>query len=192
MSDRDETRREWRISTTPRGGFVSWRPGLALPLHWQTRLEAEHLPYTVELDFEADKHGPACRSIRLIARDGAPPIGARTVRGVPVQECINTAIGAAAVREEHRPGVKVITFGGGSRDVTEQHTLAAQMAPRMTDEHLREVADIYSRALEKPTRAVHDHFAPVSYSTAARWVSHARQRGFLPPTGRGSAARKKD
>ena len=144
------------------------------------------------LDFEADKHGPACRSIRLIARDGAPPIGARTVRGVPVQECINTAIGAAAVREEHRPGVKVITFGGGSRDVTEQHTLAAQVAPRMTDEHLREVADIYSRALEKPTRAVHDHFAPVSYSTAARWVSHARQRGFLPPTGRGSAARKKD
>jgi hypothetical protein len=184
MADKPE-RIDWRVQTQPGGGFVPWRPGWALPGRWRTRLSGEHLPYDVELEFVADEErGPDCRSIRLLVRDGGEPIGARAIRDVPIAACISTAIGAAAWREGHRPGQVVYEFGGGEDvAVTEQHDLArrAVRAQTNSDEHLREVADVYRRADEKPTRAVQDHFAPVSYSTAARWVMHARRRGFLPP-----------
>lgn len=51
---------------------------------------------------------------------------------------------------------------------------------RVTDEHLRRVAQIYTAAFEaggNPTQAVQEHFSPgTSYSTAARWVGMARKR----------------
>lgn len=55
------------------------------------------------------------------------------------------------------------------------------------DDHYREVARVYAEAWRKgepPTQAVERHpdFAPLSHSTAARWVRECRKRGFLGET----------
>jgi hypothetical protein len=54
---------------------------------------------------------------------------------------------------------------------------------RITDEFLREVANVYRRAENSempPTREVANHYkAP--HSTAGKWVASARKKGFLPP-----------
>jgi hypothetical protein len=53
--------------------------------------------------------------------------------------------------------------------------------PNTSDEHLREVAEVYATASEKATHAVEEASRPTSHSTAALWVGEARRRGFLPP-----------
>jgi hypothetical protein len=56
---------------------------------------------------------------------------------------------------------------------------------RITDDHLREVAQVY-RVAENlgrpPTREVANHFK-TPHSTAAKWVATARRKAFLPPVG---------
>ncbi|WP_431279875.1 hypothetical protein [Leifsonia poae] len=54
---------------------------------------------------------------------------------------------------------------------------------RITDALLKEVADVYRKAWEdgeNPTQSVQKHFYK-AYSTSARWVGLARERGFLGP-----------
>lgn len=56
---------------------------------------------------------------------------------------------------------------------------------RVTDELLREVAEVYQAAQAKgqpPTMTVAEQFYK-SHSSAARWVSRARKAGHLPPAG---------
>lgn len=58
-----------------------------------------------------------------------------------------------------------------------------QRGKRLPDEHFEQVADVYRAATfarQNPTRAVSDAFA-AKYSTAARWVMVAREKGFLGP-----------
>jgi hypothetical protein len=60
---------------------------------------------------------------------------------------------------------------------------------RITDEHLRAVADVYRSAEAHglpPTRTVADRFT-VPHSTAAKWVGHARKRLILGPAVNGKA-----
>jgi hypothetical protein len=71
---------------------------------------------------------------------------------------------------------------------------AAQSEPRKRTgrppiyppEHFAEVARVYSEHLadggRTPTKAVQEHFAPVSKSAAAKWVARARERGLLEST----------
>jgi hypothetical protein len=74
----------------------------------------------------------------------------------------------------------------------EQYAEGAR-APRrgspITDENLRQVAEVYRAALERgdpPTETV-ANVLNVARSTAARWVSKARERDFLGPAMRGRA-----
>jgi hypothetical protein len=67
-----------------------------------------------------------------------------------------------------------------------------ERSARLTEDHYRKVATIYSTALDagrNPLRAVIEHpdWAPVSKPTASRWIARARKDGLLPPTGRGRA-----
>lgn len=60
---------------------------------------------------------------------------------------------------------------------------------RYPNDHLEKVAAVYREALRwhrNPTATVGEHFG-VTRSAAAKWVSRARQRAFLPPARRGRA-----
>jgi hypothetical protein len=180
------TYKHWRTTSVRdgRAGWIPWRPGYFLPGRWKTTLDGDDVPYLLELDFLADEQGPDCHAMRFVTRDGGEPISARRLRAVPVAECIQLAIGAAAVRtEQKKSGELVLELGGGGPDASEQFRKARPPDQRTSDEHLREVAAVYRSNNEKPTQAVQDAW-PISYSTAARWVMQARQRGFLPPTKR--------
>jgi hypothetical protein len=185
--------RTWRTQTTPGGGWIPWRPGYWLPRRWTTRLDGDHLRYKVELDFETGDNGPQCRSVRLTARDDEAAISARDIRSVPIAACIDQAVSSAAQRGEETAGQIRISLGGSDLNEVLTHNRPRQDR-RTTDRHLREVAAVYRAATTKPTKAVEDHWSPVSYSTAARWVMQARRRGFLPPTksGVGGTPRPED
>jgi len=181
---------KWRVTTqyTGTGLPVEWRRDKGLPRSWRATLEADHLPYVVELDLVAsEEHGPSCRAVRMAARDDGEPISARRLRDVPVAECIQVAVGMAAIPIK-RHADKIEFLMGGQPEYAgrfpEAFELAREIRPQKastSDEHLREVARVYMAASEKPTRAVEQEFGPISHSTAARWVGQARQRGFLPP-----------
>lgn len=72
------------------------------------------------------------------------------------------------------------------RPSVSDHTLRRRK--RLDDAHYQEVAKVYREAKSRPRAAVADHFY-VAQSTAARWVSECRERGLLPKTSRGRAAR---
>jgi hypothetical protein len=183
----DDVEKQWRVTTEPGGGFVSWRPDYALPRRWRTTLDAEHLPYRVELEFATRNGTPECWAMRLVARDDGEAISASRVRVIRIEECIRVAITAAAMRIERRG--EEIVFTPGSPDLTERVELASRPG---SDDHLREVAKVYEQASEKPTLAVQQALGPVAHSTAARWVVEARRRGFLPPTTRGRRSARKE
>lgn len=68
-------------------------------------------------------------------------------------------------------------------ELTEPQQARAGKRYRITDTHLSEVADVYTKARENgdgPTRAVADHF-DVAHSTAAKWVGLARTAKLLRP-----------
>lgn len=51
---------------------------------------------------------------------------------------------------------------------------------QVTREMLEEVAAVYTNAAKNPTAAVHEHFGPhISYRTAARYVSLAKDAGLI-------------
>jgi hypothetical protein len=72
------------------------------------------------------------------------------------------------------------------RPSVSDHTLRRRK--RLDDAHYEEVAKVYRGAKTRPRAAVADHFY-VAHSTAARWVTACRERGLLPKTSRGRAAR---
>ncbi len=165
--DTDEPR-QWFVAKHSVGPWVPWRADRRLPREWSARIDADHLLFTVELDLRTDAHGPACVAVRMQTKPGgALTVGARDLRTVPLAEAIAIAIADAADSD----------FAGSL-------TAARSIRPRAAntgDAHLRRVADVYLKASERPARAVEAAFAPVSYSTATRWIGEARRRGFLPP-----------
>lgn len=177
--------KKWRVEHQLGRGFIPWRPGYALPPHWTVSLARDDLPYLIELEFvHSEAEGPQCRSVRFAAQEQGEAISARRVRAVPIAECIQIAIGAVTVRYEETPEGLHVSFGSKGDDMTEQVRLARPTDGRTSDEHLREVAEVYKSAGKNPTRAVAYHWPYHSYSTAARWVGEARERGFLPPAKR--------
>lgn len=167
---------------------TDWRPGYAIQERFTASIEADWLPYRVELDLAVNERDVSCAGLRLEAPEGGE-ITARPLRDVPLGECIRLATMAAMRPVAERPGELVIQLGGPSTgfDASDAATLAARGPQRrVTDSTLREVADIYQRAERNPTQAVqHEHTeGPISHSTAARWVMEARKRGYLPPAQR--------
>lgn len=160
--------RQWFVAKHRPGPWVPWRTDRRLPREWTSRLDADHLPFTVELDLRTDAHGPACVAVRMQTKPGGPlTVGARDLRAVPLAECVAVAIADAADSD----------FAGSLAAARSIRPRAANTG----DAHLRRVADVYLNASERPARAVEAAFAPVSYSTATRWIGEARRRGFLPP-----------
>lgn len=67
------------------------------------------------------------------------------------------------------------------RDDGRKFEKKASGRPVLSDEHYRQVAEIWMEAWNRgypPTKAVQDRYV-VSYPTAARWATESRRRGFL-------------
>lgn len=164
--------------------LTDWQPGYALPSRFSAAIDADWLAYPVELELVAAESKVRCVGLTLNARDGGKDVAARDMRKVPLGECIRLAT-TAALRPIERTGNALTIQLMGPTDATEASKLASRGPQRrVTDKTLRETADIYLHAEHKPTDAVHRLHSekPISYSTAARWVMKARERGFIPPT----------
>jgi hypothetical protein len=177
---------EWRVTHEHAGpkAYVPWRPGFALPAHWKVQLSSDQLPYDIELELDCVDREVVLRSLRYIARETETPITARRMREIPVTSCVQLATAAVALKDQSRPGEIVLVTS--TSDIAEKAGLAK---PAQNNERYRRVAEIYSTAPKRPTRAVQDAFAWISYSTAAAWVREARNRDFLPPSKRARSRR---
>lgn len=116
--------------------------------------------------------------------------------GQPLSEWKRLALINLAADEAHRSIKRHDDsgqwVGASAKEVVETTQSAIRQAyytplrrrrDRVTDDVLREVAEVYRDAQaagEPPTIAVKEHFYK-SHSSAARWVGRARQGGFLPP-----------
>lgn len=161
--------------------------------------EADSLAVEVELDAEGIPH---CHGLNLRNAAGEG-ITTQTLRRVALVRLMREAVAQAArlytpVEKNGKPVFRIVsTPPSEAVDFYERYTKEARR-PRqgspVTDERLEAVADFYRKAMEEgkpPTREIADSMH-VARSTAARWVSKARERGFLGPARRGRAGEQPD
>jgi hypothetical protein len=155
----------------------------------------------VELEVAIDDHGvPRCRRLEIRAEDG--PVSGDLIRRIPLARVMRKAVTAAA-RKLEPPGEDeaveawVRELPASERlEFYEQYSKRGRSPQRgspITDENLRQVADLYRAALERgdpPTQTVADAMY-VARSTA-RWVAKARERGFLGASMRGRAGERQE
>lgn len=176
----------------------------ALPARFQATITPDradlpicHLRVVVE-------HGRAvCDGLALERQPEGPPVSGDALRRVPVAEYVSRAVDNAGYWLLEGQAPLTVTIEGetlplASIPFDDQHVAvpvggvgrtaeykAATRAPRaqgrVTDETLREVADVYRRShgkREPPTQAVMTEWR-VSRTTASRWIRRARARGYL-------------
>jgi hypothetical protein len=119
----------------------------------------------VELVAEVQNGTYVVSDLRCSRKRGGPGVTGEAIRAVPVKRILTE--GAIRANRGLHPGPDVAEI----RD----------QGP--TEESLHVVAYVYRMAHlvgDPPTRAVASAIG-LPYSTAARWVQHARQAGFLRP-----------
>jgi hypothetical protein len=162
-----------------------------MPEAYTAEVDNPEAPYVAELDLQVGASGDLeCRTVTVSQRPGGPPVTARGLRSLPLGQLVQAAAaaGALSVAPGSNGSVVMTPLLGRSAEVDGAYELSRARAREggrgaLTDEHYRKVAAVYTRAERHPTKAVHLHkaWAPISYSTAARWVGEARRRGYLPP-----------
>lgn len=133
---------------------------------------------------------PRCTALTISAQAGGREVRSGDLRAVPIErlvedistwasgDVISSDSGAAEVR-------RTVGSVNEARDRSvrrEIQEVRANSRRAMSDDLLRSVAEVYRQhAEERPVEAVRRAFA-TSHRTAARYVSLARSRGYLPPT----------
>jgi hypothetical protein len=163
-----------------------------------------HQDFTIELEVEVDDRGrPHCRRLAVSATGDGSDVTGDTLRRLPVAKLVGEATTEAALsqktpRVKDPRGVTLDSCTAGpltSNERSDFYGRFAQGARRphrgspVTDENLRQVADLYRAALERgdpPTKTIGLELH-IGRSTAARWVAEARKRGLLGPALRGRA-----
>lgn len=184
-----------RLTTDAMDSFVPWRPGLVLPAHFSVSIDDDDLDYLVALDVEVDPGGePVCASVRISRRGrGAPGVTPRGLRSTRLGMYLDHACASAAWTVERREG-SIVYHPRESYPFPEPRERPPVPHTRLTDEKLREVAQVYRDAVaarRRPRVAIENdrRWAPMGKGVAARWVSEARKRTdpltgetFLAPT----------
>jgi hypothetical protein len=175
-------------------GLEPFGKGFALPRRfWIVSHSPKELPYSIEMEIVLEESRFICRhlgvsrfDVQTDEEEQGPPVTSEGIRQVPMQELIR----AHAPRLLHR--VKKVpntsndfraTLASDEFKVTPLRRLSfkrfAKSGP--TDEALEHVALIYRLAYacnDNPTAAVVEAFG-LPRSTAERWVSKARDLGFI-------------
>jgi hypothetical protein len=185
------------IIPLPEGGpweFVRLRDGLAAPQRFIAEMQG------LRLEIEVLDSGQG----RVIALEVRAPdagrIASDDLRRLPISRLTRQAVAGAAQHVKAgkvAPRTLLAAMINKSRPQAEadaafyrqftDHARSPRQGSPLTDENLRQVADIY-RAADKrgdpPTQKVAD-VMHVARSTAARWVGKARKQGFLGPALKG-------
>ena len=155
------------------------------------------LPFEVRMEVEVDRRSRTarCRVLTCVDLDSEEAVTGGKLRAIPVASLLRAAILMAA---EDAKGLPADWQAGGEAEVAKAYGGRDEGARwALTDNHLREVAQVYRDAVlahdRAPVQAVVEHFgkkrgARVPSSTAARWVLVARnEKGFLGKTTSGKS-----
>jgi hypothetical protein len=147
------------------------------------RFDQDGLPL-VALDIAVMDGTPLCRGVHVTPRPEGPGITGQELKRIPIASWMRQACRHAAVPKTLGEVGLSFALAASDAEREELDRSLRRRHRRLTDEFLREVAAVYSDFLDdSPVEAVKAKW-PTSYSSAARWVSEARARGFLPPSGR--------
>lgn len=185
--------------------------GWHLPAQFYVLAEMRTLPYTVSMNYDIHEKQPRLRSLTLIpeqrsrtiiptADDGIAgqlfygqptEVTSEGLRKLPIRRLQQLAV-LAAVHAEPKIGGQHRLEKWADLYASALPDTPAKRSPRkrLTDDHYRQVAEVYRGAFKNPTSAVMAKMH-ASRSTAGRWVVEARRRGFLGPTKPGQAGEVK-
>jgi len=175
---------------------------LAVPSPFELRVLPQDGTPDLVLGFEVRDGVPQCRRAELLSTQDGREVLANDLRGVRLEDFLELAMEHVALSQrEGRQEGETVTMAWSPadadrhrRDVLRQTRSVRREARRqLTDERLREVAQIYRDNIsDKPTAAVADHFER-AHRTGALYVQQARER-IDPLTGKpflGAAVRGK-
>lgn len=183
-------------------GTVQMR-GVDFPRYATVNIDDPALHYTVVLHLHAaDSNGLTVVGLQVaLKRDWTTrlPAVATVLAAMPLEEWVRISFGAIVATLRHggpiqmeqllhpdarlrASAVRALEAGIAAADEP-----VVQRRRTITDSFLDEVAAVYVGAMTEgrhPTQAVRDELGASGYSTAARWVSKAREAQKLPPSGR--------
>lgn len=176
---------------------------LLVPAEFTVELDETGIPHTsvLRLDVAVDEDGRrSCRAITFEAdADDDAGITIESLHDLPVAKLLLNLVAAVArvevTTEEWMasPTKLAIPLQLAPPDVQARAQSQLQRRRRrISRQLLEEVASVYRAAVETgaPTMAVADHFS-VSTSTAAKWVSRAREQELLGKTTPGRSGENK-
>ena len=157
--------------------------GVDLPEQFTARFTVKN-DHTVEMDIAAEDGAPVCNAVRVIRHPGRPSLTGHELRRFPLGNWV--AFACSMVGVGNQGGIRTTAGEWNSeqyRADVERVVRRSRRRNTVTDDFLRDVARVYrANADSAPVEAVRETYGPVGYSTAARYVKLARDRGFLPPT----------
>jgi hypothetical protein len=182
------------MSTETGKSIVLIGRGITMPQNIKAKFEIrdEDFQVAIELDVKATQMSGQrpgrliCERLAVTSLPPGGPVTFRTLSRIPVAELIRLA----GVNEWQ----KLDSTGGSKVTSTKRVRMSDAMVKQLraegpSDETLGWVALTYTLALifgDSPTRAVEKAFSThegdLPQSTAGRWVSLARRRGFLGPS----------
>lgn len=135
---------------------------------------------------------PLCREVRVTAVDTDHEIKRSGVAGVGLDDLLDQTMKAlvwnADARRIDDPGGRDFPDDVSQRSAARAaHQARASRKVKITDELLREVAEVYRANVEhEPTQAVAEHFDK-AHRTAALYIKRAREAGHLGAAIKGKA-----
>lgn len=153
-------------------------PGVGVPATMTADVTGPELPFDLTVTVTLESGRFVCERLACARKQSGPPITTLRIRQVPVAAIAHQVANACLVHVDgESPEQAVITPFSW-----EEVRHAAEQGP--TDETLRGVALLYRFAYaswKPPAKAVMDELG-LPRSTAGRWISMARRRGYLGTT----------
>jgi len=144
----------------------------------------------VALTFEVRSGVPECREVNIRATDDGREVKCSGLAGVRVEDILEAALRDLMLDIQIRTAGELpdwLDTEPGRTAVSESRKARVGRKVTVTDELLREVAEVYrANVAGHPTAAVADHFDK-AHRTAALYVKRARGRGFLGAALKGKA-----
>jgi hypothetical protein len=143
--------------------------------------------HTVEMDIAVEDGAPVCNVVKVTRHLGRPSLTGHELRRFPLGDWVAYACSRVGVGNQGGVATTAAEWQSEQyRTDIERVVRRSRRRNTVTDDFLRDVARVYrANADSAPVDAVRDTFGPIAYSTAARYVKLARDRGFLPQTSAG-------